>query len=378
MNTKVLLELEWPYLLGCLPTSIELEKTARQYGAIKRRRAVESASILLRLILAYGFCGLSLRQTAAWAEAAEVASVSNVALLKRIRSAADWMGYLVAAKLADTAPFPAQAVNEYNIRLVDATTIRAPGSKGTDFRLHLSFNLARQVIDQAEVTTKRGGETLRRFTFSPSDLVVADCGYARSPGLYAVVKAGADFLVKHNWQSLPLLKSNGKPLALERIVRQAPDAQGCSFPVLVRAATNKSTPDFPAHLVVLRKSEEAAQQARSKVLRRRSRQGCKLDPRALEFAGYTCLITSLDPTIVGIASVLDLYRFRWQIEIAFKRLKGLLSLGQVPSSDPQLAKTVICAKLLAALIVSDYTGRYLDFFPWGFAYRPPSPLAVAD
>lgn len=377
MDTKVLFELEWPYLLGCLPREIDLDETAQRFGALTRRRCVKDAPTLLRLALAYGFCGLSLRQTAAWAEACGVASISNVALLKRLRSSADWLGHLVSAKLAESAAIPSLPATQYNIRLVDATTIRGPGDTSTYFRLHLGFNLKRQVIDHLEVTTERGGESLKRFSFAAGDLVVGDAGYTRSPGLYSVVQAGADFLVRHCWQSLPLTRVDGQPLDLLELVRSLPDAQAASFPVMVRTSRDKRTPAFEARLVVLRKSEEAAKQARAKVLRRRSRQSKTLDPRSLEYAGYVCLLTTLQPQTVDSASVLDLYRFRWQIEMVFKRLKGLLDLGQVPSRDPALARTVIFAKLLTALIVSDYSGRYLDFFPWGYGHFKTPPVVVA-
>jgi len=67
MEPQELMELQWPYLLGCLPEQ-DLEGSAREWGAIVRLREVDSASTLLRLALAYGFCQMSLRQTAAWAE----------------------------------------------------------------------------------------------------------------------------------------------------------------------------------------------------------------------------------------------------------------------------------------------------------------------
>ena len=377
MDNKVLFEMEWPYVIGCLPQGIDLEETARSFGAIKRRRCVKDASTLLRLVLAYGFCGLSLRQTAAWAEAWGVASISNVALLKRLRSSADWLGYLVSAKLAESAALPTLANAEYNIRLVDATTIRGPGDTSSYFRLHLGFNLKRQMIDHVEITTERGGESLKRFSFAPGDLVVGDADYTRSPGLYSVVKAGADFLVRHCWHSLPLTRLDGQPLDLLQLVRDMPDAQAGSFPVMVRTSRDKRTPAFEALLVVLRKSEEAAKQARAKVLHRRSRQSKQLDPRSLEYAGYVCLLTTLKPEAVDTATVLELYRFRWQIELAFKRMKGLQGLGKVPSRDPRLARTVIFAKLLTALIVSDYSGRYVDFFPWGYGHFKAPTVIVA-
>src|ERR687886_756680 len=46
---------------------------------------------LLRLALAYGPGGLSLRQAAAWAQAHGVAVLSDVALLKRLSRAAEWL-----------------------------------------------------------------------------------------------------------------------------------------------------------------------------------------------------------------------------------------------------------------------------------------------
>lgn len=378
MNNETLFEMEWAYLINCLPPEVDLEESARRYGAITRRRSVGDASTLLRLAMGYGVCGMSLRQTAAWAEVLGLASISNVALLKRLRGCTEWLGYLIAAKLADTAPAPSISGHGMRIRLVDATTIKAPGSNGTDFRLHLGFDLGRMAIDHVEVTDRRGGESLRRFKYAPGELVIGDAGYAHRPSLYAVTRTGADFLVRHNWWALPLTTPDGEPLEVAELVRGLPDAGACEFPVLVKAAANGSTPAFPVRLILLRKSEAAAERAREKVLRERSRKGRELDPRALELAAYICLVTSLKPEAVTAEEVLDLYRFRWQVELAFKRLKGLLDLGQVPSGDPQLGKTVIFAKLLAALIVSDYTGRYLDFFPWGYRLRQAPAVTVAD
>ena len=109
MDAQESLENEWPYLLSFLPPEETLEATARSCGAIQRRRAVAEASTLLRLALVYGFCGFSLRQTAAWAEAADIASLSDVALLKRFRKTPDWLGHLLGVKLAErvtgVAPF---------------------------------------------------------------------------------------------------------------------------------------------------------------------------------------------------------------------------------------------------------------------------------
>ena len=75
------------------------------------------------------------------------------------------------------------------------------------------------------------------------------------------------------------------------------------------------------------------------------------------------LLTSLNSSQLPAVQVLDLYRFRWQIEIAFKRLKGLLELGEMPAQDPSLARTILSSKLLAALLLDDFTTAFLSFSP---------------
>ena len=99
MDAQTALKYQWPYLRSFLAEEADLEASARDTGALVRRREVGSASDLLRLALAYGFCGLSLRETAAWAEANGIASISNVALLKRLRASANWLGTVARGKV---------------------------------------------------------------------------------------------------------------------------------------------------------------------------------------------------------------------------------------------------------------------------------------
>src|SRR5688572_11890962 len=109
MEARDVLEHQWPFLLTYFPKGVDLEATARDSRALTRRRGITTAETLLRLALAYGFCGLSLRQVTAWVEATGVASLSNVALLKRLRAAATWLGQLLGLKLAESASPPPAA-----------------------------------------------------------------------------------------------------------------------------------------------------------------------------------------------------------------------------------------------------------------------------
>jgi hypothetical protein len=60
-----------------------------------------------------------------------------------------------------------------------------------------------------QVTGVAGGETLRRFAWSPGELAIGDRGYANPPGIAWVVGQGADVLIRVNRGALPLFNRDG-------------------------------------------------------------------------------------------------------------------------------------------------------------------------
>ena len=82
-----------------LSPHLDFELSARTTGALQRRRKVSDAATLLRLALAYGPGALSLRSAAAWAGLTDIAHLSDVALRRRIRGAADWLRRTAGALL---------------------------------------------------------------------------------------------------------------------------------------------------------------------------------------------------------------------------------------------------------------------------------------
>ena len=367
MNSKTVLDYQWPYLASFLAPRDIIEESAKDFGALRRKRSVDSADTLLRLVFAYGFCGMSLRQTAAWAEASDIASLSDVALLKRLRLAPDWLGHLLALKLAEKATPPSGF--QGRLRLVDATVISRPGSTGTDWRVHMSLNLGTSTIDHIEVTDGSGGETLKRFSLRKGDVVIADRGYAHRSGIASVAKGDGDFVVRLPWSTVPLEDRDGGSFDLFDFLRSLPEGEAGEVLVQLKPDPRKMVPAVPARLVAVRKTEAAAEETRKKLITTASKKKKVPDPRSLEAAAYVILLTSLAGETLGAKQVLALYRFRWQIEIAFKRLKGLLELDELPAKESCLARTFILSKLLAALLLDDFTRAYVSFSPWGFNLR---------
>src|SRR5881227_301929 len=111
-------------------------------------------------------------------------------------------------------------------------------------------------------------------------------------------------------------------------LRQIPGNQGAEF--RVQTAPQEAS-----------KSPAAAEKERQKILREAARKKRKGDPRSLEAAEYTIVLTSMGEEQLPAAEALELYRFRWQIEMVFKRLKGLLGLDQLAAKDSHLARSAL-------------------------------------
>lgn len=363
-------EQDWPVLLGLLPP--DWEARARSTGAFQRRRGVPDASAFLRLIFAYSYCRLSLRLTVFWAEIRGVAALSEVALRKRLCRAKPWIGELLAAKLARHAPLPGQHPPGLRIRLVDATCVRRPGSTGTDYRLHVGFDLERLTVDQVELTTAAGGETLKRLPARPGEITIADRGYSQRQGIAALSAQGGAVLVRVNSGALPLEHPDGQCFELLAALRGLEDTAVGDWAVQTAPAAD-GTPAVSGRLVALRKSPQATEAARRKLQAEARRKGRTPDARSLELAGYVVLFTTVSPATLSGVEILNLYRFRWQIELAFKRMKTHLSLAQLPAKDPDLCQTFLLTQLLAAVLVDELTHRWVDFSPEATdPERPPS------
>ncbi|MEO5378069.1 MAG: hypothetical protein H7832_09865 [Magnetococcus sp. DMHC-6] len=85
MNTQNLLEGSWEYVLSLLLN--DWETMARATKAVERLRDIPLIGILLRRLFMHLGLGYSLRETAARGRAGNLADVSDVALLKRLRNA---------------------------------------------------------------------------------------------------------------------------------------------------------------------------------------------------------------------------------------------------------------------------------------------------
>lgn len=341
----------WAVILAHFPPGPELERLARTTGALVRKRHVRSASDLLRVALSYGFCGLTFKLASLYSRSNGSASLSGPALFRRIQKCGDWLESLVTAKLRDR--MPSLVVAGLRVRLVDATRISTPGSKGATWRVHADYDPFGGRLVGLQVTDNQGGERLSRFDIQPGDLLIGDRAYAQRRGLAHVVNAGGQFLVRHHWHSVPLEHRDGRSFDLFGILKGIPDSGPVEFEVRTQGDTRHGLPALDCRLIAVRKSEEAAEAARKKARAEAKRKKAVLDPRTLEACGYFLVLTSVSTQRLDTEQVLALYRLRWQVELEFKRLKSLLDLDEVRAKDPRTVRAALLARLLGALVVED-------------------------
>ena len=347
----------WPSVVSHISSVIDIAASARKHRAFLRKRGVRSADDLLHLCLLYGPGGLSLRSVASFAAETGIADLCDVSLLDRLRNAGDFLADVLAQLLADSRGEVATE-GHLQLSLVDGSTVSLAASHGSDWRLHARYEPARGRFTDLVVTEATTAEALCCVAVRPDDVLVHDRGYARQRNFAHAKAQGADFITRIGWRSVKLFNPAGHPFDLFAALPQ-------SGPAVVEHAvrTGAGPSAVAARLVIARKPPEATERQHQRLHRKASRKGHKTDPRTLRTAGFMMLLTSLAPASATTEEVVRLYRMRWQVELAFKRLKSLGGFAALQASDPRLARTWLLAHLIAVVLIETSLGEDLDSPP---------------
>lgn len=355
----------WQALIGRLPASVDVAALARDRRAFVRSRGVPDAEALLRLALTYGATPLSLRGTAAWGSGSGIGDISDVALLGRLQAAGDWLGDLTGALLsAALLTDPGGLIGGRRLRLVDATTVASPGAAAL-WRLHADYDLAKGRFVDLTLTDHHTPESRTHFSPAAGDVVVADSYHAKASQLHHVAAAGGDFIVRRGLTGRTVLDMEGRKLDSKRVLAAARDGGTLDMPVWVPPPPGAKAEPIRARLVIHPLPEDKVAGALQRARKRAKKEGRKITQKRLQAAQLCMLLTSLDRDSADADTVLRLYRLRWQIEIAFKRLKSLARLADLQAKDRRLVRSCLFAKLIVALLAEQATQTLLESFPSG-------------
>jgi len=352
-------------LLERLPASLDLDRLALETKAIQRKRKIGGGASLLRLALARGPGGFSLRQTAGWVSLLEIAELSNPGVHYRLKQAVAFLAAIVGLLLAAKAPGARLRWPGRTLRLADGTCVSKPGSKGTDWRIHGVFDLGSGGFSHLELTDKHGAEALERGAPIAGEIRIGDRNYARAPVLkrfLAEARGMADFIARVGWNALQLSTPRGKPFDLIRYLQRLPTGMR-PHEVTLHAAAGRGEAALPLRLIIQRKTPEATEATRLALRRAATKKGKKLDPRSLVAAEFMILGTSLPKRGYTAKHILAVYRLRWQIELAFKRLKSLPHIDKLPTWTERTSRSWLYAHLILALLCDDLSQDFLESSP---------------
>jgi hypothetical protein len=326
---------------------------------------VRSAADLLRLALAWGAGGYSSQRVAAWAGERQIATLTEDALIQRLHNAGPFLEKLAQELLiraGGTACWHGRV-----LRVSDGTSLSKQASKGTDWRVHGVYDLGRGGFTHLEVTDRRGGEALDRGRPVAGEVRIADRGYANAQAWQRFLKARderADFIVRMRWNTINLVDEASAPFDLVNWLRGL-SRESDIHEITAWARSGKHQTRMTIRLIARRKPPEVIEAEHKRMRQRASRRQHKIDPRSLIAAEYFVAATSLPEAEVTGAEILAVYRLRWQIELAFKRLKSLLHIDKPRTKTEAGTRCWLYAHLIVALLGDDLSQDVLDTFPSG-------------
>lgn len=347
---------DWEVVCRMLPQGWSAQ--ARSCGALQRARGIADAETLLRVLLIHLIGGCSLKETSVRAQQSGLARISSVAIHKRLAASQEWLRWMAVRLRSELHG----KIEEFDrpLRIFDATTISEPGSTGTDWRVHYSMNLATLQCDFFELTDVRGGEKLQRFPVHSGDVILADRAYASAQGVGYVIAQGGDVVIR--WYPVrPLVDDQSRPVDFLKRAKglKVGQVRECSVGLL-----DDKGRFLPGRLVIIKRTRKATEYARKRMRKKLRRRD--ISQTAYRQARYFYLWTTLSKDAVSAEKLLQLYQRRWQIELAFKRLKSIMGLGHLPKSDPATARAWLHGKLLAGLLVQRSIQLAGSFSPWGY------------
>lgn len=366
------LDEEWGVVEAALPHG--WQEAAKQTGAMTRTRGFDGPATLLRVLLIHLVDGCSLRETASRARAGGLADVSDVAILGRLRSCGEWFRWMAERMGERLSGASREVLPGRRVRLVDASVVCEPGATGSTWRLHYMLDLSTLACEQVEVTSPQEGESLTRFEIGIGDVVMADRGLAHRRGIGHVVAHGADVIVRMNLVSIPLEDEQGKEFKLMPRLRKLKVGKAHAWAAVIRDGEET----IAVRICAIKKSAAQTRKSQEKLRQSAADKGRK-PPQAdtVEAAGYVIVLTTLQD--VTPQTILELYRHRWRIELAFKRLKSLLALGHLKKTDVEGARAWLQGKLFVATLIDTLIAFGERFSPWGYLLpiETAAPMPVA-
>ena len=310
------------------------------------------------MILVYSATDFSLQSVCAWASALEIASMSSPAFFYRVRDSAEWLVHLLTHVLNIKSGCSEKVENGYELKIVDASCVTGPGADGTEWRIHAKIRFdpitGRWRIDALHITDELVGESYGLYTIGGIEVVLGDRGYGAARSIFYAREFGGHVVVRITPYNIRVCNPSSQIIQIGEYEKLVPEV-GCYSMVV-------SIPVPPIKDGKCKKGwklRQATDWIPARLIGSRNDEG-----------EVIWILTTVPESVIDDASVMALYRIRWQVELLFKRLKSLLWLDMLPSPHKgPTAMSWIAGRLLVAALaeaMNDMANHSLPVIEPGF------------
>jgi len=350
MNIEKLLEL--------LPRGYE--DACYETKAIERRRNIKSPMDLMKICLIYLSQKCSLLEMSETVYLMGMGKLSDVAFMKRFAHCGEWFRWIlerIAPQKIIEYKKP-KSMEKYTFVAFDASDITEKGATKRIWRLHYAIDIFTMSSLEYKITDEKTGESLTNFTLKPEYLILGDRAYASKTGIEYCVEQGADFILRIKNKAFKLYNEDRKELILLEKLNEANEEKAIDIDIFME---NSRKELVPLRICALKKTAEEIAKAQKRIHRSNSKKQMELSEETAKTHEYIFVITNL-PKDICADDVLETYRLRWQIELAFKRLKSIMNLGDLPKRKNDGVIAWLHGKLMVALLLEKLLGE-MDFSP---------------
>lgn len=184
-------------------------------------------------------------------------------------------------------------------------------------------------------------------------LWIFDLGFFKCDFLAAIAKTKSFFLCRLQVQvSLWCQDTQGRieSLDLDRLLCRLPRKL---FEIDVLIGPKQSV---AARLIGVPTPRQEAAARRRRARQAAAKQGRTPSQKTLNRCDWTLLLTNADEMRLPTSTALEVYRVRWQVELAFKLFKSDLRLDETNATEKNRVKCEFYAKLIALLFFNHLTG----------------------
>ena len=323
--------------------------------AIQRKRGISNPNDLMMMAMFHLVNGCSLVEISTIAALTKLGKVSDVAFMKRFEGCNNWFKWnidklLLGGGIEYQKP---EWLSKYRVLGNDASDVVEKGRSGRIYRLHFALDLFKMQSAKYKITTASVGESLKNFNFDPNDLVVADRIYSTFVGMKHCIENGANFVMRLRSKSFNMYDQQGKKIDLLEYLKSLEEGEVIDLTVFAKMGGAQPT---SLRICATKKNEDAIEKTQQKLLHKKSKKQETISDYTLTFNDYIVLVTMLSAEI-SAEQILELYRWRWQVELYFKRLKSILDFGDLPKRRAESVFAWLNGKIMIALLIEKLIGK---------------------